>query len=283
MQHLNIHEVCERVGVQAPYFAFLDLEKHSNSSVRGRFIPEHRTGRERGSIAAAEMVRHLATLGTCAAVLEGTPRPTYYLGTKGRLKLLPSAKRTAPDGSFLAQAEVIEQDKRSLVAHSTISGDGVLAHFRCEYQVLPEAVFARTFKHYRSKPLPKPDESPYKEPIELDFETPRALSLTARSRALPASRFAGHFLEYPAWPASVYAETVTRVVDRLLSHILDREVEYSVARLDIDALRLISASEPVSFHVECVSASRILSQYVFSAQVRRDDTVATAIEMEVFV
>ena len=160
MQHLNISEICGRIGVQNPYFAFIDLERQSNSAVRGNFIPEHRTGRERGSIAAAEMVRHLATLGTCAAVLEGAPKPTYYLGTKGRLKLLPSAEGRGQDGSFLAQAELIEQDKRSLVAHSTISGRGVLAHFRCEYQVLPEPVFARTFKHYRSEPAPKPNESP---------------------------------------------------------------------------------------------------------------------------
>jgi hypothetical protein len=53
--------------------------------------------------------------------------------------------------------------------------------------------------------------------------------------------------------------------------------------MDVDALRLISASESVSFHITCVSASHLLSHYVFSSEIRRGDTVAATIEMEVHV
>ncbi|MET1026311.1 MAG: hypothetical protein ABWY00_04020 [Dongiaceae bacterium] len=283
MQTLDLSSVCDRIALRAPYFSFLDLEQQSDAAVRGTFSAEHRTGYERGPVAAAELVRHLATLGSCAAVLEGTATPAYYLGTKGRLKLMRNTRRDREDGMFHASAEVLQQDRKSLVAQSILSGPDFLAHFRCEYQVLPEPVFARTFKHYRTGPVPHPDDSPYKEPIELDFEAPQERSLIAHSRPLPSSRFAGHFFEYPAWPASIYAETVSRVVGRLLHHMLDKEVEYSVVRLDIDALRLISAAEGVSFHVNCVSASQILSHYVFSAEIRRGETVAAAIEMEVHV
>ena len=283
MHTLDISSVCDRIALRAPYFSFLDLERQSDAAVRGTFSVEHRTGHERGPVAAAELVRHLATLGSCAAVLEGSATPTYYLGTKGRLKLLRNTRRPREDGMFQASAEVLQQDRKSLIAQSILSGHDFLAHFRCEYQVLPEPVFARTFKHYRAGPVPDPDDSPYKEPIELDFEPPRQKSLTAHSRPVSSNRFAGHFFEYPAWPASIYAETVSRVVGRLLHHMLDKEIEYSVVRLDIDALRLISAAESVSFHVTCVSASKVLSHYVFLSEVRCGDTVAAAIEMEVYV
>jgi hypothetical protein len=53
--------------------------------------------------------------------------------------------------------------------------------------------------------------------------------------------------------------------------------------MDVDALRLISASENVSFHITCASASQLLSHYVFSSEIRRGDTVAATIEMEVHV
>jgi hypothetical protein len=283
VQSLDIKAVCSSIALRYPYFAFLALERRSDVGVCGTFAAEHCTGHERGPVAAAELVRHLATLGSCAAVVNGASAPAYYLGTKGRLKLLRNAVDREQGGVFLAVSEVLSQDRKSLVAQSVASGQDFLAHFHCEYQVLPEPVFARTFKHYRTEPVQDPDSSPYKEPIELDFEPAQQLSLTAHSRPLPGGRFAGHFAEYPAWPASVYAETVSRVASRLLHHMLDREVDYSIVRMDVDALRLISASDSVSFHITCVSASQLLSHYVFSSEIRRGDTVAATIEMEVHV
>jgi hypothetical protein len=287
MQALDVSAICGRIALQNPYFAFLDLDRQNVAGVRGTFIAEHSTGHERGPVAAAELVRHLATLGSCAAVVDGSAVPAYYLGTKGRLKLLRNPQHHGQGGLFQAVSEVLGQDRKSLVAQSVASGPDFLAHFHCEYQVLPEPVFARTFKHYRAEPMGDPGRdpgaSPYREPIGLDFGSPEGLSLTAHSQPLPHSRFAGHFFEYPAWPASVYAEAVSRVAGRLLHHMLDREADYSVVRMDIDALRLISASEGVSFHVTCTSASQLLSHYVFSSEVRRGDIVAATIEMEVHV
>jgi hypothetical protein len=177
VQALDIKAVCGSIALRNPYFAFLDLERKSDIGVRGTFAAEHRTGHERGPVAAAELVRHLATLGSCAAVVNGASAPAYYLGTKGRLKLLRNPQDRAQGGIFLAVSEVLGQDRKSLVAQSVASGEDFLAHFHCEYQVLPEPVFARTFKHYRTEPVQDPGSSPYKEPIELDFEQPQQLSL----------------------------------------------------------------------------------------------------------
>ncbi|WP_143134994.1 hypothetical protein [Burkholderia ubonensis] len=283
MQTLNVSEFCNRIALHPPYFAFSDLYHEHSQGVRGRFCAEHQTGYESGPVSAAELVRHLAALGTCAAVIEDSLTPTYYLGTKGRLKVLRNVPGDVGRGEFHAFSEVLSRDRKTLVAHSTVTRGQYLAHFSCEYQSLPAPVFSRTFKNYRTTPSTPPAGSPYREPIELDFEPAQATSLVAHSRPLPDSRFAGHFLEYPAWPASLYCETVSRVAGKLLHHMLEDEVQFSVARMDIDALRLISASQNVSFHLTCTSASKLLSRYVFRGEVRNADLLACVIEMEVYV
>ena len=129
MQALDIDAVCDRIALQNPYFAFLDLERQSAAGVRGTFAAEHRTGHERGPVAAAELVRHLATLGSCAAVIDGSAAPAYYLGTKGRLKVLRNPQHNGQGGMFMAVSEVLGQDRKSLVAQSMVSGQDFLAHF----------------------------------------------------------------------------------------------------------------------------------------------------------
>jgi hypothetical protein len=283
MQPLTLSEYCKRIALHPPYFAFLDLHHQDTLGIRGTFRAEHQMGYELGPVCAAELIRHLATLGSCAAVQEDGSTPTYYLGTKGRLKVVRDASPDDPQGEFHALAEVLFQDRKSLVAHSTVARGQYLAYFHCEYQALPAPVFARTFRHFQTTPSAPSGDSPYREPILLDFEAPQDRALIAHSRPSPSSRFAGHFVEYPAWAASLYGEAVSRVAGQLLHHMRDEQVRFSVARMDIDALRLMPASESVTFHVRCTSASKLLSRYVFSASIQREDVVAAQIELEVNV
>ncbi len=81
MHTLDVSTISDRIALQAPYFGFLELDRQSAVAVRGIFAPEHQIGHERGPV-AGELVRHLATLGSCAAVLEGSAAPAYYLGTQ---------------------------------------------------------------------------------------------------------------------------------------------------------------------------------------------------------
>jgi len=281
MKPLNISTICERIAVQAPYFAFSKLEGQ-NQTVRGAFIPEQDTGFERGAVAAAEIGRHLAILGSCAAVASRPAEKTYYLATKGRLNLLRNPKR-GTDQTYQAVAEVVTQDKRSLIIQAIATDGEPFAHLRCEYQVLSETLFARTFKHYHTGPVPAPDGSPYTKAIALNHDDPDGMVLMAHSRPLSPSRFAGHFPDYPAWPVAIIADTVSQVISRLLHHILNKEVTYTVVRTDVNALRLVSASESLAFRVECIEAFPSLSRYVFFAQVLWGEILAATLEVEVFV
>ncbi|WP_342238922.1 hypothetical protein [Inquilinus sp. OTU3971] len=282
MQRLDISTVCDRIAVQAPYFAFGELEGDEDGAVRGVFASEQTIGYERGPVASAEVGRHLAILGSCAAARRATER-TYYLATKARYSTLKDAGRRGAGRVFQAAAEVLAQDRRSLTAQAIMSDGDPFAHLHCEYQALPERVFMRLFQDYRIEQASTPERSPYGEPIPLAFEEPRGSSLAARSQPLAPARCAGHFLHYPAWPIAIIAETITQVVARLLHHIIGRETEYSVVRTDIAALRLVSAAEALSFQVECRSASRILSHYAFSARVMRREDVVVTMDTELHV
>lgn len=282
MHTLALSDVCNWIGVHPPYFAFLELQHQDERAVRGTFRAEHQIGHEMGPISAAEVIRHLATLGACAAIVKGgQTTPTYYLGSKGSLKVECNTIPADASGDFHAFSEVVFQDHKSLVTNSTATSGEYFAHFQCEYLTLPSPVFARTFRHYRTAPVAPPEESPYRTPIALDFEAPQKKMLVARSQPLPNTRFAGHFAEYPAWPASLYGEAVSQVAGCLLKHMLDRDVRFTVARMDIDAKRLISGAEQVSFHVDCTPASKPPPRYSFRAEIRHKDVLVSVIALEV--
>ncbi|SEP23458.1 hypothetical protein [Nitrosovibrio sp. Nv6] len=283
MQKMDISTVCEHIAVQKPYFAFNELEKQGAASVRGTFVAEQHVGYERGPLTLAEAGRHLAILGSCAAMLKHSGQRTYYLATKGHLRMLPGAQNRRKTGIFKAVAEVISEDRRSLIAEAVVMNGEPIAFLHCEYKALPESVFSRLFKHYQTDPVAADDSSPYKEPIALEFESPMGLSLIAHSRPLSVDRFAGHFPEYPTWPVAIMAEAASQVRSKLLHHILNDEVDYTVIKLDIDALHLVAASEPLTFQVECVFASHALSHYVFSTRILRGTTVTATLQSEVYV
>lgn len=283
MKSLSIPTICNRIAVQAPYFAFTALEGEGQT-IHGEFMPEQYMGHEVGVAAVAELGRHLAILGSCAAVIQGAENRTYYLASKGKLSLFGNPHSTA-GGKYRATAQVIVQNKRTLkvgVVATTFNGEP-FAYLDCEYIILSDALFSKTFKSYRTEPIQVPTISPYTHPIDLEYDSPSRLALTARSKPLPLGRFAGHFVEYPTWPVAIIADTVSQVMTRLLHDMLDKEVNYRVAHLDVQALRLISASEHLTFRVECTSASDHLSRYMFFAHVSKDDILAATMQLEVYV
>jgi len=281
MPRLDISTICNRIAVQAPYFAFDELEGLPNGAIRGVFASEQSVGYERTPVASAEVGRHLAILGSCAAVAENAAERIYYLATKARFSALDCINAREGLRTLEATAEVLSHDRRSLTAQAIVSDGKPFAHLRCEYQAIPERLFMRMFQDYRNdEGTPPVEDSPYRKPIPLEFAEPRGLSLAARSGSLTPARCAGHFPGYPAWPVAIIAETVAQVVSRLLHHIVGKEVDYSVVRTDIAALKLIPASVPLTFVAECLSASRTLSHYVFSARVLRGDEIVAVLDTE---
>lgn len=280
MNKLDIREICERIAVQAPYFAFSELRGVPDQIVEGTFSSEQSLGFENGPVASAEIGRHLAILGSCAAVAWQPAPQIYYLATKARYSKLSEVAPRESGAQFQASAEVLSQDRRSLVAQAVVSAEKPFAHLYCEYQALPESVFLRLFKDYRVPSTPPTDQSPYRQPVPLDYDAPVGHSIVARSQALAPARCAGHFLDYPAWPVAVMAHAVAQTIGRLLHHIVDKEVGYTVVKSDLSAYQLVPASAALSFHTSCISAFAYLSHYVFETKVMRHDEIVAAIATE---
>lgn len=276
MNKLDIGEICERIAVQAPYFAFTELRGVPNRIVQGTFASEQPLGFENGPVASAEIGRHLAILGSCAAVAWQAAPQIYYLATKARYSKLHDVAQRESGSCYLATAEVLSQDRRSLTAQAIVSAERPFAHLYCEYQALSEPVFLRLFKDYRVPSAPHSDHSPYRQSVQLEFDAAVGHTLVAHSKALAPARCAGHFLDYPAWPVAIIVHTVAQTTSRLLHHILDKEVCYTVVKCDLVAHQLVPASEPLSFHTSIITASAYLSHYVFETRVmRREEVVAT--------
>src|SRR5262245_26904339 len=117
MEYISVPDICSRIALQSPYFALESLERHGDTAVVGHFDAEHDIGRERGPVSVAELYRHLAVLGSCAAALAAAPAPKYYLASKGKLNVLRTAHGSEADGKIEARSEVLSQDKKSLVTH----------------------------------------------------------------------------------------------------------------------------------------------------------------------
>ncbi|MPR01340.1 hypothetical protein F0169_04160 [Pseudomonas sp. MAFF 212408] len=278
MKTLNIPDICDHIAVQAPYFAFERLEGQ-RQTISGDFVSEQNIGYERGGLSYAEIGRHLAILGSCAAVVDKTEGKNYYLASKATLRIFRSPNN---ERKFQASAEVITQSKRVLVISATASDGQPFAHLNCEYQILSEAVFAKAFSGYKTARMPLSQISPYSKPIELDFYDPDGWTLTAKSKPLLPDCFPGHFSEFPTWPVAIIAGAVGQVTTRLLHHMLNKKASYNIAHIDLIALKLTSSVEPLFFDVESTSASAALSRYTFSAKIRTKDLLVATIEIELY-
>jgi hypothetical protein len=282
MESLDIARVCERIAVHRPYFAFSELKALYGKAMMGRFSAEQLTGFELGPISSAELGRHLAILGSCAATIDGPDQMTYYLASKGRLKLLPNTDEVQNDQSGVAIATVTSRDRRTMTAEVLGHCGSLTAHLWCEYQVLSHEVFSRIFSGHHTSVIPRPDKSPYVTPVTFDVLSAGTDNIVVRTSEVGPESFAGHFDNYPSWPVAILADTFGRVRSALLHNMIDRQTNYRVGYLNVDAFQLAPAAARLTFEVACVSSFPLLGRYVFSAKVRWGDKTIAAMESEVF-
>jgi hypothetical protein len=282
MESLDIAKVCERIAVHRPYFAFSELKAVYGEAIMGKFSAEQSTGFELGPISSAELGRHLAILGSCAAAIDGPDQMTYYLASKGRLKLLPNTDEVQKDPNGVAIATVTGRDRRTMTAEVLGHCGSLTAHLWCEYQVLSSEVFSRIFGGHHTGAIPRPDMSPYVTPVTFDVLSASIDRIVVRTSEVGPQSFAGHFDNYPSWPVAILADTFGRVRSTLLHNMIDRQTNYRVGYLNVDAFQLAPAAARLTFEVECISSFPLLGRYVFSAKVRWNDKTIAAMESEVY-
>lgn len=265
MIELDIDSICRRIAVQSPYFGFRSLRQNKHGAIEGEFMPEQPLGHERGPVATAEVGRHLAILGSCAAACSHSDR-IYYLATEAHYTQFRQPNAVRFGQPLWATAEVLEHDRRGLLAQAVLSDDAPFVHLRVRYLALSEAVFERLFHSHRLETDEHVGPSPYASLLPLAFDEPNDRSLTARGTLRPEC-CAGHFPEYPSWPVAIIGYNAVRVMERLLHYIAGNEAEYTIISASIASNKLVSAASPLLFRATCTSASKGLSHYAFSCLV----------------
>jgi hypothetical protein len=288
MGKLDMAEICRRTAVERPYFAFDELSLSANGAVTGEVRREHALGYECGPLGAAEIGRHLAILGSCAAAAHSvSDERLYYLATHAELRRLG----VAHSGSVPARATcrgtatIIERSARTLSAQTTmqIGDEAPFVSLYVQYRILSELLFARLFSHLAVGSDHTGIASPYVEPIPLVWSEPRGNSIVARNHGLSARDCAGHFRGYPAWPVAIIASCMLRTVERLLHHALHFPVQWVMDSCELDALELIPAAASVMFSTTYRGAAAAETQHAFICEAHMGDKLCARMSTMVSV
>jgi acyl transferase domain-containing protein/NADPH:quinone reductase-like Zn-dependent oxidoreductase/NAD(P)-dependent dehydrogenase (short-subunit alcohol dehydrogenase family)/acyl carrier protein len=221
---LSLREVMlQRICVQPPYFALLDLKAPPRPAEGGTWTalaePVPPNGVESGQVALAEAARHATILASCAA--------RERLGRKGRvyfpvreaalIRHSPSHAAALPRIQLRASCESIDVRGSQAVCLASVHDlEGrEISCFRVTLHIIPEAEFKLLFADAR-QPTSVPRADPYAEWTDLPQPTARGEGANLRVEVdlglVQAERCAGHFDGYPAYPVSIMARDAVALV-----------------------------------------------------------------------
>ncbi|MTD39682.1 hypothetical protein GIX45_13880 [Erwinia sp. CPCC 100877] len=246
----NINEISQRIHVQKPYFAFQRLWQEEEQMV-GCFTAEQPLACEIGAITAGELGRHLAILGSCAAVALHNGPEGYYLAT--RAHLTRSTDHPTEGEPLYASARVLNMDKRSLKIAAQAWAKAPIAELVCEYAIMAPPLFKRNFKRYANDDLSVPQESPYQSAIRCHSLNASPGSISGLAGPLTPQQCAGHFFGYPCWPVAIIAQTAFQITGKLIQEKYGPDMCFCVRDVELSANRLMSADSVLKFHVEIES------------------------------
>jgi hypothetical protein len=244
----DITEISQRIKVQEPYFAFQKLWADEGTLV-GTFASEQPLVCETGTITAGELGRHMAILGSCAAVALHNGPEGYYLATKAHFIRKDNAQAVDRE-RYHASARVLNIDKRSLKVSARVWNKEPVAELVCEYTILSPALFQRNFRHYASDNLALPPYSPYRYPVSLYNQLFQPEKLDAFAGPLTPGQCAGHFSGYPCWPVAIISQTAFQVTGELLKKEYGPGTRFSVQDTHLSAEKLAGAGSVLKFSAE---------------------------------
>jgi len=278
---VDLSELLDRICVRPPYFALREL-RVEDEEFCAVAAAEQPPGLEAGPMQAAEISRHAAIAGLCAAALaQGDPQRRYYLAQQATYLGTPSSDRSSSEGSsplpygtpLELRARLLELNKRQAQARIRVRAAGQeVAALEVLYTVLPDNAFARLFRS-RHRPgfgrQPQPQLAPL-PPGQLSREGGRLIQQVGR---VPESACAGHFEGYPAMPVALLMGQLARLAGQAL------EGPFRVAQARVQARDFCWADESARFMVE--PATLAASQVVFHCEAQANDR--TVGQMQLFL
>ncbi|MEM7326930.1 MAG: hypothetical protein AAF531_27855 [Actinomycetota bacterium] len=239
----------QRISVTAPYFALENLTELGHGIVSATVPATPPTNPETGVMEAAQVARHLAILGSCAAALDRDDNKRHhYLATKAHYSRLSTSgsEPSAPGEPLEAEALASWVDRRtarSLVKLSTRSGHGLYV-LDVEYTVLAPKMFSRLHPPQPSA-VEGEDGEATDVPTELGFDvTPTPLGVDVDCGPIPPSMCAGHFPDYPAAPVAIVMGQLCRGAGLgLASYLGIPDLRYRIEAGHVLATRLAAAGQ----------------------------------------
>lgn len=234
----------ERISVSAPYFALSDLTE-TGPGIVSAIVPATPTSDpETGTMEAAQVARHLAILGSCAAALSRADNKRHhYLATRAHYTRLSSAGSVhlAKDEPLHAEAIASWVDRRTaraIVKLSTTAGQG-LNVLDVEYTVLAKKMFSRL--HPPVDPAVRGNKGGH----SLAFEpTKTETGVTVDCGRIPESMCDGHFADYPAAPVAILMGQLCRAAGHGLAGYLGiPELRYRIEEGRVVATKLAAAGQ----------------------------------------
>jgi hypothetical protein len=258
---ISISDVLSQIAVCQPYFAFDRLQQTEGGPIWAPVKPEQPMGVERGVMAAAEIGRHLAILGSCAAARTNpVPSQHYYLACRADLRQAePTGERVQMDTETLSQnlvgcARAHFLDKRNARAETELihrpSGQK-LYDLSVDYKVLTPKLFERMYSDRRAA-TPEVQFNPYAaEMLGLGDVFVLDDLLSANLHELDPQTCAGHFPNYPALPVAILARILISAAGELFANMMGRDdAPYTVVRALVQAEHLAFTNDKLHLVIQ---------------------------------
>jgi hypothetical protein len=266
-EELSRPELFARICVRDPYFALSEVRVAGEGKLTARVPVEQETGGEASPINAAEVGRHLAILGSCAAA-QVNPKEGqhYYLARRARLERLHAGPLPRATGLLLGTARAEFREKRTATAHTRLTDERGQALFSLEvdYNVLSAAAFLRLFQGARQDMRREPRAergprntsadfaalrtNPHREPPPLHGYVRDGECLKATLGPVSAELCKGHFALHPVLPVAVVMSGLSGLAGTLLRELVGNpSARYLVKHGEVRADSLAYAGESVTF------------------------------------
>lgn len=235
-----------RIAVKPPYFGLGAMEQLGPGIVSALVPPSAPEWPEAGPMAGAQVARHLAIVGSCAAALaRDDADPHHYLATQAHYARIASSPGSVNGGLLEAVAVASWIDKRNaraLIKLMTPDGQG-LHLLDVHYSVLAPRTFNRLNPALGEEATAA---GPDPEPVVAYVTN----GVTIDCGAVPVSLCEGHFPGNPAAPVAILMGRLCNAAGQAMASVLDADVGYRIEEGHVTATRLARAGQHLILDAE---------------------------------
>lgn len=284
-----------RIALRPPYFGLGAMEQRGSGVVSAMVPVDPPRPPERGPVEAAQVARHLAILGSCAAALSrDDDAPHHYLAATAHYARLAGGPTSIVGGMLQAEAVASWVDRRTaraLVKLATLDGQG-LHLLDVTYAVMTPKMFHRLNPPVEVPPVeaapaevcPVDGLAPGRvgggtEPGRLDGDIveigPDGIRIDCGP--IPAEVCAGHFPDYPAAPVAIVMGQLCRAAGQGLAARIDRDLHYQIEEGHVTASGLARAGQRLE--LEASYRRRVPAGHLMAGAALADGEVVGRVEV----